>query len=474
MSDLDFLTIADAARAIRSLALSPVALTEHLLERIRRIDRRYNAFLVTTAERALAEARAAEAEIAQGRVRGPLHGIPYALKDIIDVAGLPTTCHSKVMADNVASRTAFVARRLRDAGAILVGKLALHEFAIGGPTADLPWPPARNPWNPDHHPGGSSSGSAVAVAAGLVPAAIGTDTGGSVRNPATCCGIVGLKPTYGAVSRSGVFPLSFSLDHVGPMTRTVADNALLFDAIAGHDPDDPGSAARGSLPCAAGIGDGIRGLRIGVLEHFYTEDAAADPEMVKAIEQAVRVLHELGAQVRPARLSPLPVWASCGGTIQRVESYAVHEKWLKDRPGDYCELSRQKLLGGAFVPASDYIRALQARTILCAEYAELMREFDAVVTLSGLELPCRLDSATDIARTYERQARMPFNVTGAPAIAVPTGFSRTGLPLGMQIAARPFEEPLLYRVAHAYCAATGWTDRRPPVDAAWKPAHSLS
>ena len=248
MSKLHWLSAAEAARAIAARELSPVELTQALLDRIERLDAKLNVFVRLDAEAAMAAARAAEAEIAAGRPRGPLHGVPVGIKDIIDVAGLPTTCHSKILIDNVASADAVCVARLRGAGAIVLGKLSTHEFAIGGPSFDLPWPPARNPWNPDHHPGGSSSGSGAGVAAGLFPIALGSDTGGSVRNPASACGIVGLKPTYGLVSRRGVFPLAFTLDHVGPLTRTVADNALMLEAIAGHDPRDPGSAAAPAAP----------------------------------------------------------------------------------------------------------------------------------------------------------------------------------------------------------------------------------
>jgi aspartyl-tRNA(Asn)/glutamyl-tRNA(Gln) amidotransferase subunit A len=284
MSDLAFITIADASRLIHARKLSPVELTKALLARIAALDGIYHAYIAVTAEVALAQAKAAEAEIAAGT--GPMHGVPYALKDIFDVAGTATTCHSKLRMNHRASADAAVVTRLRQAGAVLLGKLALHEFATGGPTRELPWPAALNPWDLDLHPGGSSSGSAVAVATGMAPGALGTDTGGSVRNPATCCGVIGMKPTYGAVSRTGVFPLSFSLDHVGPLTRTVEDNAMLLGAIAGHDPADR-SGARGALPdCLADLHSGVKGLRIGVVAHFYMEDAIGAPEQVAAIAEA--------------------------------------------------------------------------------------------------------------------------------------------------------------------------------------------
>jgi aspartyl-tRNA(Asn)/glutamyl-tRNA(Gln) amidotransferase subunit A len=459
MSDLAFITIADASRLIRARKLSPVELTKALLARIAALDGIYHAYIAVTAEVALAQAEAAEAEIAAGAWRGPMHGVPYALKDIFDVAGTPTTCHSKLRINHRASADAAAVARLREAGAVLLGKLALHEFATGGPTRELPWPAALNPWNLALHPGGSSSGSAVAVATGMAPGALGTDTGGSVRNPATCCGVIGMKPTYGAVSRTGVFPLSFSLDHVGPLTRTVEDNAILLGAIAGHDPAD-----RSRRPdCLADLHAGVKRLRIGVAAHFYMEDAIGAPEQVAAIAEAADVLRRLGAEVRPVRLPPLARFADCGRTIHFAEAYAVHERDLQQRPEDYAEATRRKLLPGAFISAADYVKAQQSRTELCREFADAMKELDAVITLSSLDLPCRIDDPDTIAKTYERQCRMPFNVTGTPAIAVPTGFTAAGLPLAMQIAGRAFAEPMVYRIAQAYCDATRFYERRPPV-----------
>jgi aspartyl-tRNA(Asn)/glutamyl-tRNA(Gln) amidotransferase subunit A len=463
MTDLAYLSVAEGAQLLRAKKLSPVEWTKALLDRIAAIDEHYNAFLVVTADKALAQAKAAEAEIARGQWRGPMHGVPYASKDIFDIAGMATTCHSKIRKDHRAASDAFVVKKLRDAGAVLLGKVALHEFATGGPAFDLPWPPARNPWNRDLHPGGSSSGSGAALAAGMAPAALGTDTGGSVRNPATCCGIIGMKPTYGAVSLSGVFPLTHSLDHVGPMTRTVEDNAILFHAIAGHDPDDPTTTNRATPDCLKDLQAGLKGVRIGVIEHFYKEDAEADPDQVRAIEQAVATLQKLGAQVKTIRLSPLPLWTDCNRTIHQAEAYAIHEKDVQERPEDFSALTRNRLLPGAFVSSAKYIRAQQLRGALCREFADAMRDLDAVVTLSSLLLPCRIDDLAAIAKTYDQQCRLVFNVTGTPAISVPTGHTATGVPLAMQIAARAFDEPMVYRIAQAFCAATGFADKRPPI-----------
>jgi aspartyl-tRNA(Asn)/glutamyl-tRNA(Gln) amidotransferase subunit A len=464
MTEIAYLTIAEAARLIRARELSPVDYTEALLARIAELDPVYHAFIAVTADIARAEAKVAEAEIARGHYRGTMHGMPYALKDIFDVTGLPTTCHSKLRMSHRATSDASVVHRLREAGAVLLGKLALHEFANGGPTLELPWEAARNPWNPDLHPGGSSSGSGTATALGMAPGALGTDTGGSVRNPATCCGVIGMKPTYGAVSRAGVFPLAFSLDHVGPLTRTVEDNAILFHAIAGYDPSDPASARRSHANCIANLKAGVKGLRIGVIAHFYEEDMPnVDAEQIAGITSAIAQLKELGADVKSIRLSPLARWMDCGRVIHYAEAYAIHERDLQERPQDFAPITLRRLLGGAFIPASEYVKAQQLRTLLVDEYRAALNEVDALITLSSFDLPCRIDDDAAIARTYERQCRMPFNVAGGPAVSVPTGFSKSGIPLAMQIAGRAFDEATVYRVAWAYCDAAGWTDRRPPV-----------
>jgi aspartyl-tRNA(Asn)/glutamyl-tRNA(Gln) amidotransferase subunit A len=463
MSDLAYLTIAEAARLIKARKLSPVEFTRALLARIAATDSTYHAYIAVTQDLAIAQAKAAEAELMRGDWRGPMHGVPYAAKDIFDVAGMATTCHSKLRIDHCAGCDATAIVKLREAGAVLLGKLALHEFATGGPTRELPWPAACNPWNVDLHPGGSSSGSGVAVAIGTAPGALGTDTGGSVRNPATCCGVIGMKPTFGTVSRAGVFPLAFSLDHVGPLTRTVEDNAIMLQAIAAHDPADPTSSRRPAADFTGEINAGVKGLRIGLIAHFYDEDMIAVPEQSAAIAAAADVLRRLGAEVTPIRLSSLQRYTECGRTILMAEAFAIHEPDLKERPQDYAAITRRKLLPGAFTPAADYVKAQQLRSTLCAEFAAAMRGLDAAITLSSLDMPCRIDDDETIAKTYERQARMPFNVTGTPAIAVPTGFTAAGLPTAMQILGRAFAEPMVYRVAQAYCEATRWCEHHPLV-----------
>ena len=389
------------------------------------------------------------------------HGVPYGLKDIVDYTGLPTTAHSKILEDNIVGSDAAVTQKLRAAGGVFMGKLSTHEFAIGGPSFDLPWPPARNPWNRDHFCGGSSSGSGSATAAGLLPAAIGSDTGGSVRNPASMCGVVGMKPTYGLVSRRGVMPLAYSLDHIGPLTRTVHDNALMLDLIAGYDELDPGSSNRATGGYTAGLGRGVKGLRIGVIRHFYTRDMQAEPEMAASIEAAVNVLAELGAEVREIETAPLATYAACNRTILLSEAFAIHEPWLRERPQDYGALARERLMGGAFVRAADYINATRVRRQLTDAFHALFADIDVAITASSMDPACRIDDPQAVEYTYGRQARAPFNVTGSPALSIPTGFSSSGLPLAMQIVGKPFTEALIYRVAHAYEQATQWTQRHP-------------
>jgi aspartyl-tRNA(Asn)/glutamyl-tRNA(Gln) amidotransferase subunit A len=457
-----WLSAGEAAAAFRARALSPVEHLQALLARIDRHEPDLNAFIRLDADAAMDEARAAERELAHGRVRGPLHGVAVGIKDIIDVAGLPTTCHSKILLDNRAAADAACVGRLRQAGAIVLGKLATHEFAIGGPSFDLPFPPARNPWNRDHHPGGSSSGSGCGLAAGFFPLALGTDTGGSVRNPASACGIVGLKPTYGRVSRRGVFPLSFTLDHVGPMARTVADAALMLAVIEGHDPADPGSA-----PCPPSVADtlerGVRGLRIGFVRHFHETDLLADPEVAAALEAVARTLAAEGAAIVDIALPTLGEFAAVNRVLLNSEAWSIHAPWLRSRPGDYGRLSRQRLMAGAFLQAGDYVGAQRRRAQMIAAVDAALAEVDVLLCASSMDPACPIEDAAMVARTYPRQARSPFNVTGHPALAMMAGLSEAGLPLSVQFAGRAFDEATVFRVARAWERASGVADRHPPL-----------
>jgi aspartyl-tRNA(Asn)/glutamyl-tRNA(Gln) amidotransferase subunit A len=464
MTDLHYLSISEAGALIAKGNLSPVEYVEALLARIEKIDCKLDAFLLVAGDQARADAKAAEMEISGGNYRGPMHGIPYGLKDIIDYAGLKTTAHSKLLQDNVAKTDATTTAKLKAAGGIFMGKMATHEFAIGGPSFDLPWPPARNPWNTDRHPGGSSSGSGAAVAAGLLPGALGSDTGGSVRHPASICSLAGIKPTYGRVSRAGVVPLSFSLDNVGPLTRTVADNAIMLTTISGHDPRDPASARAEAVDFTADLDKGVKGMRIGLVRHFYTEDLNAQPEMSASVDGAAEILRDLGATVEEVSMAPLSEYAAVNRVILLSEAYAIHEKWLQERPGDYAHFTRERLLPGAFIRATHYVQAMRHREKMKNTFDELMRTYDAVITTSSMQVACRIDDEPEVERTYSRQSRTPFNVIGNPALVVPSGFDDEDMPLSVQIAGRAFDEATVYRVGHAYEQATKFYEQHPPVD----------
>ncbi|TDH62822.1 amidase [Dankookia rubra] len=456
------LPLAEAAALIAARRLSPVELLTDCLARIETLEPRLNTVIRLVAEEAMAAARAAEAEIASSGPRTPLHGIPVGLKDIIDLEGHPTTCHSKLQLDRVAAADAAVAARLREAGAVFPAKLATHEFAIGGPAFDLPFPPARNPWNTAHHPGGSSSGSGAAVAARMLPAALGTDTGGSVRHPASHCGLVGLKPTYGLVSRRGVFPLSFTLDHVGPMTRTVRDNAILLNAMAGHDPGDPGSADRAPEDYARALHRGVRGLRIGFVRHFHERDVPASPEVTAALDAAAALLAAEGAAIVDVTLPPLGEFAAVNRAIMLPEATAIHEPWLRDRPGDYAAVTRRRLLPGLFISGTDYVQAQRRRRQLTDAVQAAFAEVDLLLCASSMDPASLIDDEPEVERTYPRQARTPFNVTGHPAISVMCGLSpAAGLPLGMQIVGPSFSEALIFQAAAAYERAAPWREMMP-------------
>ncbi len=453
------LSLTDLVQRLDEGSLSAGQVTEAFLGSIAAQNDQLHAFLRVDAETARARAEELDAVHAQGRRAGPLHGIPVAIKDIMDVEGTPTTGNSRITITARATEDAFVVARLREAGAVIIGKTMLHEFATGGPSHDLPWPPARNPWNADHHPAGSSSGSGAAVAACMCPAALGTDTAGSTRHPGTACGIVGMKPTYGAISRHGVFPLAFSLDHVGPMTRTVADNAKLFDACIGHDPRDPTSRAE-ARPASTDLERSIKGLRIGVLDEF---NRLADDEMRESVERAIDALRELGAELVLMHLPPLDAYTDCGRLIIQAESYAVHKAWMKSRADDYGWRARTKILSGAFVDAATYIQAQQLRRSLTQAFDSAMKGLNAAVGVSSLHLPARIDDDPGIDATYDRQARTPFNLTGSPAIAVPTGFAACGLPLGMQLVGHYFDEATICRIAHQFEQARPWAHRFPRI-----------
>jgi aspartyl-tRNA(Asn)/glutamyl-tRNA(Gln) amidotransferase subunit A len=462
-SDLHALSIAEASELIRRKALSPVELTQALLDRAALLDPKIHAYLRVTPDLALKQARLAEREIMAGNHRGAMHGIPYGAKDVFATAGIATTGHSKAYADFVPPTDATAVAKLERAGAVLLGKLSTHECAHGGPSFDLPWPPARNPWSLAHFTGGSSSGSAAGVAAGLMPAALGTDTGGSIRIPAALCGTVGLKPTYGLVSRYGVMPNSFTFDHAGPLTWTVEDCAIVLQALAGHDGKDPASASRPVPDYRSALTGDIKGLRFGVLRHLHETDVPVSPVCRAALDQAYGVLQSLGAVLEDAAIRPAQDYYDVKITIAESEIYAVHEHKLRARASDFGEDFLGRTLAAVLIRASDYVQAQRERRIMLAEMEQLYEKYD-VLLAAGPGPALRLDGWRTIAFWQKPNLTTPFNVTGGPALMQCIGYSSEGLPLSMQIVARPFDETTVLRVADAYERATSWRARRPRID----------
>jgi len=462
MTDLHFLTISQASAQIKAGKLSPVELTKAFLTRIKKLDGALNSHLLVLEEQAMADAAKAEAEIARGKWKGPLHGIPIGLKDIYNTAGVRTTGHSALFKDHIPAEDAFTVGLLRRAGAVITGKLATWEFAIGGASFDLPWPPAHNPWDVSLDPSGSSSGSGVAVAAGLCMGAMGSDTGGSIRGPAAWCGIAGLKPTYGLLSRRGILPLSFSLDHAGPMCWTSEDCALMMQVLACHDPLDPGSATVPAVDYTANLGKSLAGLRVGVVRHFFERDLRTDPETIAAVETSVAALRALGAIVTDAHLSPFGAYTDCGSLIARSEAYSIHQHWLRTSPELYGAFARHRLMAGAFISAADYINAQRERTRLVAQFAETMKSFDVVIFPTA-RCPPRPLGEDSMASGFQPFFNRAFNVLGSPALSICNGFSLKGLPLSLQIGGRPFEDALVLQVGDALEKALLTRTRRPVV-----------
>ncbi|WP_170378736.1 amidase [Ruegeria atlantica] len=462
MSDaLCFLTVAEAAKRIEQQALSPVALTQAFLDRIEKINPKVNAYVTVTPERAMEDARRAEAEISAGHYKGPLHGIPVGLKDIYDTKGIRTTCHSKLYLDRIPDEDAHTVKLLKDAGSVLLGKLATHEFAFAGPAWDAAFPPARNPWNTDHFTGGSSSGSGAAIAAGLAMATLGTDTAGSIRMPAYFCGVSGLKPTYGRVSRQGVFPLAYSMDHCGPITRTAQDAAIVMNAIAGHDEKDPASALVDVPDYTAALDGNLSGLKVGLIRHFYESDEVADPEVIAAMNRSVERLEELGAEIQEVQLPNLRDFSACCQIIIMCEALGIHEDTVKAQPEKYSEIARDRLMLSSVLTGADYVQATRMRRQLTYDVNRVLEEFDVLLTAGGLTPAPRLDQIDKFYILQKPLVTTPFDVTGHPAMAVCNGFFANDLPVGMQVVGRAFDEATVMRVAHAYESVTDWKDRVP-------------
>lgn len=459
---LHSLTVSQLSELIGTKRLSPIEVTEHFLARIDALDDQLNSFITVTATLARRQAKDAEAEIMAGRRRGPMHGIPFALKDIYNTAGIRTTAQSRLLIDNVPTSDATVTRHLYDAGAILVGKNTTWEFTHGQPSWSDPFPPAHNPWNTENHAEGSSTGSAAAVAAGLAPAAMGSDTGGSIREPAAACGIVGLKPTYGRVSRHGALPNSFSHDHCGPITWTVEDCAIVMSVVAGYDPLCPGSANVPVPDYVSALTGSIVDVKIGVVRHWFETEARANDETLAAFEDSLTVLRKLGAVVRDVVLPPLQAYHDAKKTIAMAELFSIHAADLRTRPHLFGDSLRYLIVCGGLLRAEDYIQAIRWRLELAAAIRTVFCEVDLLV------LPTMVESAGKLAEmpyesflTETRSYTTPFNVCGCPALSVCNGFSASGMPLSLQIAGRPFEEDLVMRVGDAYEKVTPWRKFRP-------------
>ena len=467
-NDLHYLTISEAASLLESGQLSPVELIAAHLERIEQTDARLNSFITLLADEASAAAAQAESEIQSGNYRGMLHGIPVGLKDLYYTKGIRTTVGSKIMRDFVPDYDAAVTERFRDAGAILMGKLQMHEFALGATSENPHDGPARNPWDTTRITGGSSGGSGSSVAAGQCMAALGSDTGGSVRIPSSACGIVGHKPTFGRVSRRGVFPLANSLDTVGPMTRTVRDAAIVMNAIAGYDERDQSSANRPDEDFTRLLGQDISGLRIGVPQNYFYD--MIEDEVRVAVQQVAQVLEGLGAHVEECSIPALNDSISISGTILLTEAAEIHMDNLRERADDFGSDVRDRLEEGAMVPAVSYIAAQRARTESNRKIAEAMETYDILLApTTALGAPRLDDRVVDVGGVQEAKLAImprltrPHNICGIPTVSVPCGFTSEGLPIGMQLAARAFEDALALQVAYAYEQATDWHERHPPI-----------
>jgi aspartyl-tRNA(Asn)/glutamyl-tRNA(Gln) amidotransferase subunit A len=458
--DLAFLTLAEASALIQSRELSPVEYVEALIQRTETLDSQLHAYVTPTFDRARDQAKRVEHEIAAAQYRGPLHGIPFALKDIYDTQGIRTSGHSKVCSERVPEADATTTRKLYEAGAILMGKLATHEFAHGGPSFDLPWPPARNPWNLTRFTGGSSSGSGAAVAGGFVPMALGSDTGGSIRAPASLCGVAGFKPTFGLVSRRGVMPNSYTFDHCGPLARSVEDCALVLQAISGFDPRDAGSARRDIPDYRTALQPDLKGFRIGVLRHWWEEELPSSADVHRAMEEALDVLRRLGATLEDCRMRSLRRYFEIKVIIAETELLSIHQQDLRARPGEFGADFRSRVLPAVLFTANDYVQATREHRRMVTEMAPLYRQYDAFITAGQGEAP-RLDAHRSLGFWQRPNLFTAANVTSQPVLGLCNGFGNHGLPLGMQVLGRPFGDATVFRVGFAYEQATGWHHRHP-------------
>jgi len=468
MNSLCAISIKEAAGLISAHKVKPSELVEAHIERINATDDKLNSFVTILSESALQSSFIAEKEIMNGNYRGPIHGIPIGLKDLYDTAGTITTVGSKIYRKRLPQEDATVVSKLKEAGAIVVGKLQMHEFALGATSINPHDGPARNPWDTERITGGSSGGSASSVAAGQCMASLGTDTGGSIRIPSALCGIVGLKPTFGRVSRKGVFPLSWTMDTVGPMTRTVEDAALMLNAMVSFDPSDPGSSPHETEDFTSKLGLGIKGLTIGVPQEYFYETTS--PEVKEALNSAEKVFESLGAKVIPISIPVLEHSLAISGTIMLTEAASVHERNLKDRPFDIGDDVRLRLTQGSLYSAVDYLKAQRGRHEFNNQIDKAMETVDILLAPTvGIGAP-KIDDKTVVLNGVEYPAlalmprlTRPHNICGLPTISIPCGFTSSGLPIGMQLAGRAFEDSVVIQTANAYENATGWTKQSPVI-----------
>jgi aspartyl-tRNA(Asn)/glutamyl-tRNA(Gln) amidotransferase subunit A len=462
--ELCYLTIRDAGRLLQSRTVSPVELTRAFLQRIEQLDATLQSYITVLADRALSEARHAEAEILRGDYRGPLHGIPIALKDLYDTQGIRTTASSRVMANRVPAEDATTTARLAAAGSILLGKLAMHEFALGGPDPTCGFPLARNPWNLSHIPGGSSSGSGAAVAAGLCMGSLGSCTGGSIRGPASYCSIVGLKPTYGRVSRYGVVPLSWTLDHCGPMAWTVEDTALMLQAIAGYDPKDPTSSRAPVPDYATALVDDVKGMTIGVPRHFFfADDPQINPETLAVVETALKTLQELGAHVVEVKIPSLRYAGASQPVIMLSEAFTYHARNLRSKPEEFGDMVRARFRTGALFTSAEYVQAQRVRNVIKRDFANVLQRVDLIASPTMSNPPPEFQHIDVMTTARVPSFTGPYNLTGMPAISVPCGFTANGLPIGLQLAGKPFDEPTVLRAAYTFQQRVRLFEKRPSI-----------
>ena len=456
-TELCFHSIEELAPKLHSGEVSPIEVVEALLGRIEQYNDSLIAYLHVDVDRARAAAQAAEIEISGGGYRGPLHGIPVAYKDIFHVQRLPTTAGSRLMADYVATEDCTVASRLRQAGAICIGKLNTIEFASGSMEV---YGTARNPWHTERFPGGSSSGSGTALAAHLVHGAMGSDTGGSIRIPASLCGVVGLKPTYGRISRAGILPLSWSLDHPGPMARTVTDTARLLQPIAGADRHDPSAASQPVPDYASALTGDVRGLRIGVPRNYFFD--AVDPDVIGAVRDAIATMEDLGAQIYEIELPTCEYASAASWALAYTESFAIHRDNFFARSRDYTAAFLHKITGAACLTAEERLTAERLRELVTTEFLRALREVDVIVTPTTSYPAHPIGGQSPESETHS--LTRPISLTGLPSLAIPCGFASGGLPVSMQLTGRAWEESTVLRLGHAYERATEWSRLRAPVD----------